>query len=229
MSKTDMLKVGEYMPTEVGLSLYVWSAGGATPGAGRACVITSHGMDMDALPNSAEDRPQVPLYFYAPHGMALPDNGARGPMTRATKWYERVAAGAAMHDYVLTKAQGYHSAKSRESYSQLQVGFHAKGQQEYFDQSLLEVLAGIKNGPLAEIHRAAAQQQYQANVAQIKEVVLDVVTIRHRRGLAYRQVTLFSAIKQLERAGFHYSAVHCYFCRGATSGHKMANNTGVGD
>jgi hypothetical protein len=228
MASKDIHKDGIYMPTEVGKCIYVWSAGGQKPQGNRGLVITSHGMDIPGLSSSPYIAPNIPLYFYCPHGMALPDNQSEGVMTRKTKWFERVPPGTPVPDYLLTKAQGSHSRvgnQDHETYGHIQIGFHRAGRMEREQQALNESLAGIKDGKHAEILRQGALADYRRCVEAIAEVQLDVATIRHRRGFAYERVTLFSLLTQLKKSGFNYSEVHCYFCRGAGKGHEMSENT----
>ena len=154
-------------------------------------------------------------------------------MTRTTKWYQKVASGIGVHDYVLTKAQGSHSGtEDHETYGHIQKGFHREGRLEREEQALEEVLASIKDGPSADISRKSAQDDYAANVTRINNsagVQLDVVTIRNRRGPFSRQVTLFSAYQLLVKNGFKYSPVHCYFCRGIKTDHNVTENKGSGN
>jgi hypothetical protein len=230
MAKADIHKDGEYMPTEVGHSIYVWSRGGAKPSGKRGCVITSHGLDMESteIIKAAHPVPQVELYFYAPHGFGLPDNSAEGVMTRKTKWYERVQPGMAKHDYWLTKAQGSHSAVGdHETYGHIQKGFHPTGRRERAKAGyMIEMESAMKmKTPETRIGMArAAQDAYKNQLAILMDVQLDVVTIRNRRGIFHGQVTLFSAIQLLEKHGFKYSEVHCNFCRGPKEGHNMSSN-----
>lgn len=226
MAKKDIVKNGIYQPTEVGKHIYVWSVPGAKPNRDRECVITSHGTDIVGEITSPHPAPQVPLYFYAPHGYALSDASAVGVMRKNTKYCERVAPNAAVHDYVLTKAQGSHSEKNKETYAHLQRDFHkpfATRKEEATRDALLEDVDMSK--PWAHKTVATIQADFQRNLQAVTDVVLDVVTIRHRKW-PHLQVTmtLFGVIEALESAGFKYSAVHCNFCRGAQGPHQVKDN-----
>ena len=232
MARKDIWKDGDYMPTRVGPNLYVWSKGGLRPTGDRGCVITSHGIDitLNHQVQAGHPKPQVDLYFYCPHGYSLPDNQVEGVMTRRTKWYEKVGPGVAEHDYVLTKAQGYHSAlDGHETYGHLQKGFHPTGRRERAKEGYMITMENQMNvrDPAARISGVrAAQAQYKEEMARLSDVVLDVVTVRNRLGLFAREVTLFSTIELLEKHGFHYNEVHCNFCRGPHPGHRMEENLG---
>ncbi len=230
MARTDIRTDGVYVPTEIGKNIYVWMRKGASkPTGDRGCVISSHGMDMEhnEIIRAGHPTPDVDLYFYCPHGYGLPDNSAEGVMTRTTKWYERVRANTALHDYTLTKAQGSHSTvKDHETYGHIQIGFHPQGRMERSFKGLMQEVESAnrkKAGPVRDGMKAAAMTTFVNDLERITPAVLDVVTIRNR-GLYRGHVTLFSAVALLKAAGFNYSEIHCNFCRGGMDGHSMKSN-----
>lgn len=226
MSKKDILKDGIYMPTEVGANIYVWSEGGRKPSGPRSCVITAHGMDMPAKITSSYDKPNATIYFYAPHGRQLSDAGAAGVLRGQAKYYEKFAPGACHQDYSLTKAQGYHSDKAKENYSDFQKNYHpgpavARARQDA-DLLLQNLSARQKQAGYAA---QGIENDYQAAIAHYRDLVMDVVSIRNRVWPhLQKEQTLFGVIAQLHKAGFTYSEVHCYFCRGAEGTWQVQDN-----
>jgi hypothetical protein len=230
MSKKDILRNGIYMPTEVGTNIYVWSEGGRKPTGQRACVITAHGVDLPSDITSRYQTPNATIYFYAPHGKQLSDAGAAGVLRGTAKYFEKFAPRMCGQDYSLTKAQGYHSAKAKENYSDFQMNYHrgpatARARQ---DRDLL--MQGVnQRSPLANVIAQGIERDYQAAIANYRDLVMDVVSIRNREWPhLQKQQTLFGVIAQLDRAGFKYSDVHCYFCRGAGETHQVNDNTSPG-
>lgn len=239
MAKSDILSDGIFMPTAVGSNVYVWGPKGSRPKGDRACVITAHGTDIDALINSPSDLPKVPLYFYCPHGRALEDTTAQGVMRGTMRYYEKYESGHAKQDYVLTKAQGSHSEKSKENYADLQQGWHPHAARAAAEAEFAFALQEEDRKRFGA-HKAVYEKQpdlYEKNVQGARkamneklqqaggDIVMDVVTIRDRKyPHLQRTMTLFGVIKLLESKGFRYSAVHCFFCRGPGEKHNPKDN-----
>jgi hypothetical protein len=230
VSKKDILGNGFYMPTEVGANIYVWSEGGRKPTGQRACVITAHGMNLPADINSRYPTPNVTLYFYAPHGRQLSDAGAAGVLRGTAKYYEKFGPTNCSQDYSLTKAQGYHSAKAKEHYSDFQMNYHPDPAKAGARQLRDVLLQGVnKKSKLADVMAQGIERDYQTAIANFKDLIMDVVSIRNRQWPhLQKEQTLFGVIAQLERAGFKYSDVHCYFCRGAADTWQVNDNTSPG-
>ncbi|AMV27449.1 hypothetical protein VT84_23820 [Gemmata sp. SH-PL17] len=210
MSKKDILKTGEYMPIEVGSWVYVWTLGGQKPPTdrSRACMISAHGEQ--TLITSGSGAPKhVNLAYYCPNGYNL--NGAHllSSATRQMKVNEWFSPGQAKQDYKLTKYQGSHN-NSGENYEKIQTGIHRPAQVKRFNDMF--------HDNKRPNHKSEQQweRERQTELDGIKDVVYDIVTIRDRSIIHGSSPTLYSVVAALEKAGFHYSTVHCFFCRGSS-------------
>lgn len=210
------------MPTKVGAHHYVWSKPGPKPNRDRACVISSHGTDINGVPSTRFPKPNVPLYFYGPHGHALDDQTVMGMMRGQTNYFEMWNAGEATYDYILSKAQGYHTGGSKETYSRIQYDWHPEPARA--DQrAIFQKHFGDKK-PGGFVYEGA-KKDLEVMLAQLTDIVVDVVTIRHRKAAFLQSdITLWQTVDALEKNGFKYSAVHCNFCRGSLQKHFTKNN-----
>jgi hypothetical protein len=222
MSKKDIQQGASFLPTAVGKTVYVWSSRGNKPTGNDTCVISAHGVQ--ALVTSAAKAPQVTLFFYCPNGWILSDPGLDGIARGITKYNEKFAAGNAPQDYELSKYQGRHST-ANETYGKIQSDIHAAAHKdalaEFFNKEMERLDSQVakwgQEGVAAS--KASIRTQYEKDIAAVKDVIRDVVTIRHRK--MYKSPTLFDVIQMLENAGFHYKEVHCSFCRGPAQGAEL--------
>ena len=231
MSKKDILANADYMPIEVGKSVYVWTPGGKKPAAGtRQCLISAHGLQ--AKSNTAFAIPDITLVFYGPHGYVLSDPGVGNVGRGMTKWNEKVAPGAGKQDYELTKYQGKHS-KAGETYGVIQAPVSAASLQAPIlaEKDKVPDFNWIGDPLKRAQTRSDRLREIDDRIAGVREFDMDVVTIRNRDFYA-SMVTLFQLLALLKANGFKYTAAHCSFCRGPRSGPdttwSTSSNTGVG-
>lgn len=218
MSKKDILKSGEFMPTPVGRHVYVWSPGGRKPAArSRDCVISAHGGAGRINGTIKGSRPEK-LLFYCPHGYVLSAPPILSILSGQVKPYEPVPTNELRQDYVLTKFQGRHQGENSngmETYGYLQHGMHSGAQKDSVTEGFLDSFERNEkkpNHPLYAINKAGLVNGYIESMNSIKAVEMDVVTIRYR-SVSFGEVTLYGVIEALEKHGFQYRNVHCSFCR----------------
>ena len=221
MAKTDIIKDGIYVATEIGSNIYLWHAPGTKPNRDRECVITSHGSEITSLAVTQHRAPSVLCYFYGPHGYALSDAQSVGVLRKNSRYYEKkVPSEGGVHDYILTKAQGS-SENSKETYADIQRNWHKEHMVQAQDKMTARMLSEVKPTPWADKSREAIRAQHNKNLESLTDIVTDAVTIRDRKFPHMRKtVTLFSVINALEKAGFLYKAYHCNFCRGGDADHS---------
>ncbi len=209
MSKKDISQNGEYMPTAVGSWIYVWTAGGQKPPTdrSRSCMISAHGEQ--TLITSGSGAPKhVNLAYYCPNGYNLDRANLIDSSTRQFKPTEWYSPGQAKQDYKLTKYQGRHnSGNVPENYSHIQTNIHHSHRVKKIHPLYHESKRG-KTSP------EDWEKMYKDHLDTIHNVVYDIVTIRNREFPFGNPPTLFSVVAALEKAGFCYSTVHCFFCRG---------------
>lgn len=217
---------------------YVWSEPGKPM---SKAVITAHGDSTQShvdVPDSS-----ISLVYYGPHGHIVKDIGLVEIMSHEKVPVETLAAHQSP-DYSLSKytnangANKLHQHNSQgETYATvggmdgLLAGRHAHHQQSIANKT--KALSRIDATKNPSFHASTASQ---LNVATqlAKNTVrdMDVITIRNRgfRGWALgaygsADVMLSDLIKALDADGrFHFTELHCYFCRGGGAAYTPDQN-----
>jgi hypothetical protein len=217
MAKKDIVENGTFMPTPIGEKFYLWTTRVSDPSVqNRELVLSAHGGPQTrayAVP------PAMPLYFYCPDTWAFNAPSLDSVASGRIRFYEEVLPDQCPKDYSLGKFQGRHgddSGKVYETYAQIQNEIHAA-----FKRQLIGTMRFRTPGDQA------------AALADVRDVTVDILTIRHRRFRG--DPSLFEALHELEKAGYVYEAVHCSFCRGLqglskdhkSGGWGSASNQGV--
>ncbi|MBP3960709.1 hypothetical protein J8F10_36250 [Gemmata sp. G18] len=209
MSKKDILRGDvEYAPIEVGSWIYVWTPGGQKPqpDRSRACMISAHG-ETSLITSGAGAPKHVYLAYYCPHGSNISGSSLMLSATRQLKVKELFGPGQAKQDYKLTKYQGSHSG-ANETYGKIQTGVHRRAREKDVEKNHAESKRLLQKRSVEDWERSRLE-----GMSMVKDVVYDIVTIRNRL-FSFGTPTLFSVVADLEKAGFYYSTVHCFFCRG---------------
>lgn len=190
MAKKDMPKAGAYTAHEVGRKLYCWKGTSAKTKA----VISAHGGYI--LSNKPFRVPaNMTIHFYAPHGFILKDPGIRPVATGVLTPIDSYNGGSQCPNYILDKYQGKHGGKPgkpAETYNDIGQGMH-KG-------AIVASAEAWQGRPLDE-------QQ----LAEIKDVIMDVITIRNRA--LTKSPTLEEVVKAVVDNKLGYTEIHCSFCR----------------
>ena len=190
MAKNDIPKAGEFMPTELGDSIYLWKG----KSANSDVMITAHGGY--TLSNKPFKVPgSTSIHFLAPHGFLLNDPGLKPVATGSLTAFDSYASGSLCPNYELSKYQGSHGGsdgKPAETYADIAVKMHPEAERQ--------LLREFKPFNLDEA------------LASVKEIRYDVITIRNRN--FHSTPDLDEVVKQLAKHGFSYSNIYCSFCRG---------------
>jgi hypothetical protein len=211
VSKKDIQQDGDLKPTKVGHSVYVWTRDGAPPPVGKECLISAHGIE--AKINSKLAVPDIDIVYYGPHGYTLKQHAIDVGWGVASV-NQRVAAGTATQDYILTKFQG-RSSKWEETNKKIQNPGSANPHLAQYTKDLddVEKLTHLSEDQLTQLRNLR-----RGKVQGLREKFdLDVVTIRSRSKYADR-ISLWELLALLKDNNIHYSAAHCSFCRGYRDG-----------
>ena len=229
MAATDIQSTGVFMPSAVGGNVYVWSPAGRPPSeTGRTgCVITAHGRQ--ALVSSfyrSRLSKRVTMHFYCPNGYNLVDPDLLPIVTGRIAASDRCTSASARQDYVISKCQGKHNPTGKETYKLIQQDLHPGFLIEQTTSHYVKEKATwdrvFESNPSAHEKQLEKMERDELGLlGNIREVCYDVVTLRHRRGRA--DMTLFQLVAQLHAAGFHYTDIHCSFCRGPALGEGLGS------
>jgi len=198
----------------VGNKIFVWSRAQGAPSPGvSSCIISSHGGQ--AQINGMQDLPPIQLVYYCPNGFILNQQGIQNVVKNKLVPSEVISANRSP-DYELTKLQSDPNFTDVDNYNILQ-------QSDGWITN--DRTARKKNAWDMMVERTKARQQGRgAVVAQYSTAIdksladlsrlggeRDIVTIRDRR--FHSSPRLSEVIKDLRKFGYHYSVIHCVFCR----------------
>lgn len=229
MSSKDIRKMGDYMPKAIGDWIYVWTRDGKKQSHNRL-LISSHGRGVLATSNFGPPK-KASLVYYCPNGNTLNARSMIRFLQGDFQSYEIIAPGAAAHDYQLTKfqhANGVSKKQWAEDYDLIQRRIHPDAREERLrglcTPSPEDMQRWHDIGGAQKLNQqiASMDQSYQAQLANIKPVAMDILTIRKRKWHGHPP-TLWTVVALLEREGFHYDEIHCSFCRGFASGENLGD------
>ncbi len=190
MAKKDIPTIGAYSAEKLGKKLYLWSGGSYK----QKLVITAHGGY--TLSNKPFKVPaNMAILFYAPHGFILKDPGIKAVSQGTVTPYDTYSAGSVCPNYKLSKYQGSHGGKPgapAETYTNIAHDMH-------------------KGVEVAQTEAFLGKPLDEAGLAMIKDVTMDVVTIRNRA--MSKSPTLEEVIETISSQNLGYTEIHCSFCR----------------